>query len=640
MRALKTGWLISVVVVLSLLVFSCSGGGTSTNPQLPDPGEGGPPSGDPPESVTLGFNPGPFTIPGGFGDLRGVAASTDYVYVADSTTVYAFDKAGTFINFAAAPATVKALAVLPPAPDIDIPNDPGYDVANFPVILHDPVPQYGYVTIYPPNLDPGATREDVGAADANRQGSLPPFGIMDPPNQDAPYLCMAVYDMTVDRFGSILLTADIDYKGIAPTPDWPHALQVLDRLNGYTPAVGGTFTVDDGTGTGNVVTLGVPCFHVALGSPGPAIGDNGDGIGPGSIATLGNIATDTFFPFNRPDTEYTLYIGAANFLRDYVGVAQMTVKLESLNDHYFLSQMVDNGFGYLRVIGNGTGSAPGSFSANPPINPDGGLEDPDLTNGGPSGMITDPLTDNIYVTDPGNRRVQMFDGDTGEFLGQIGDGTRGRAGSSFLAPSSIGTDYNGNIWICDVSDLRILREGGDPDYKFGNIGGTVRRLDTGNTLEGTTITVGNEFGAIDFRTSNINGDYQFSNLLVGSYFLSASKFNYDSDTTTANVIADQTVRIDFNLNPRTQATTGSYTGHIVDANTNLDLEGVTIQIVNTSLTTVSDSLGGFVILNIQPGTYQALFTKDGYETLTRDVQINAGVATTDPTLEMTPLPLL
>ncbi|HES58365.1 MAG TPA: hypothetical protein ENO21_02935, partial [Firmicutes bacterium] len=249
-------------------------------------------------------------------------------------------------------------------------------------------------------------------------------------------------------------------------------------------------------------------------------------------------------------------------------------------------------------------------------------------------------TDNVYIADPGNRRVQVFSGANGEFIRQIGDGTRGRAGSSFLAPSSVAVDYNGNIWICDVSDLRILREGGDPDYAFGNVGGTVRRLDNGNTLEGTTITLGNEFGAIDFRTSNINGDYLFGNMLVGSYFLTASKFNYDSDTTTVNVIADQTVRVDFNLQPRTQAVTGSYTGHIIDANSNLDLEGVNIQIVNTSLSTVSDSLGGFLILNIQPGNYQVVFTRDGYETLTRDVEISAGVVTTDPTIEMVPIPLI
>jgi hypothetical protein len=248
------------------------------------------------------------------------------------------------------------------------------------------------------------------------------------------------------------------------------------------------------------------------------------------------------------------------------------------------------------------------------------------------------MTDNVYICDPGNRRVQVFAPGTGDFVRTIGDGTRGRAGSQFLAPNSAAIDYEGNVFICDVNDLRVLREK-QPGVHFGNIGGTVRRIDNHTPLEGATVSLGNELGAIAVRATNINGDYLINYLKTGTYYMTATKFGFDPDTAQVQILNDTTVRADFNLTPHTPAVVGSYMGSIIDDVTNLFLPNVLVEIIGTSMTATTDSIGGFLITNITPGTYQVRFSLAGYTTITRDVEIIAGSVTNDALIKMVPLPL-
>jgi hypothetical protein len=609
------------VIWLALLVFgmvSCGGGGDDKEvvDPIPNPNDQGN-GGDPDIPTIPGGTAGQFTLPGGtaFGDLRGVAASQEYVYVADSTTLYAFDKNGRLVNAAQAPSTIQAVAVFPPTPNLDLPGDDGYFLAGFPVILCTPYAT-GYIRIYGPNLDTFTTVEDQGAPDAVKYIDLP-SGQMSPPTQSWA-ICTYTYDMAIDRFGSILVTMDLDVSCTDPSPDFPRCMQIFNRFNGFAIEYGGPRQCPpEIPGPPQL-----PCFSRAY------------GYAPGQMGTL---SIDTFFPFNRSDLSYSWYNGDYNLLRDYVGVSNITFNPESLIPSYEVGLLVNNDFGYNRVIGETVGSADGSFNQNPPRNQDGGLEDPDLSNGGPSGMICDPLTDDVLICDPGNRRIQRFDRGTGKFLRTYGNGSRGVAGDSFLAPSSVATDYEGNIFVCDVNTLRVLREGGDPEKHYGNIGGTVRRLDTGATLPGATVSLGNELGMLALRTADINGQYLVQNLLVGTYYMTASRFNYDSDSATINVIADKTVKANFNLNPRDPATTGSVTGNIIDSYTNLYLPDVTVRVIGTSLTATTDDLGRFLITTLAPGTYQLVFECDGYVTATRDLEILPGAVVTIPLMQMDPI---
>lgn len=626
LRLLTTG------LACCLLAAGCGGGdGTTTPPgdPGPNPGEGG---GDPDNPVTIGDAPGAFTLPGGtpFGDLRGVAASQQFVYVADASTVYCFDKNGSFVNFLAAPGVVEGVAVMPPAPDVDVPDVQNYPVANFPVVLTQPVGGLGYVFVYPPNLDLQSTREDGTNPDGFKNITLPLGGEpIVPPASNVLLVCTRTYDLAVDRFGSIFVSADIDVT-CTPQLDFPRALQSFNRFQGYVLESPHIFVCPDGDPPPSTPSLSWHRFW------GELPGDAEAAIGPGGVGDMGTLAFDTFFPFNRPETSFTYYCGRFNFTRDYVGVTSITY--DPFGDpQYQIPTFVGNQFGVNEVIGETVGNAPGSFSQYPPTN-GGQLEDPDLTNGGPSGMSVDPLTDELYVCDPGNRRIQVFDRDTHEFLRQIGDGSRGRSGSAFVAPSSIAVDFQGNLFVCDVTDLRYIPEK-LADRKYGDVGGTVRRLDNDLPLPGSTVTIGNELGTLAIAATNINGQYRFENLRIGTFYMTATKFNYDSDTATIQIKPDVMVEANFNLNPRTPPTVGSYVGDVIDADSNLYLRDVVVTIVGTSLTATTDSLGHFLFTAIAPGTYQVTFAREGYETLTRDVIITSGNTTTDGLIQLVPLPL-
>ncbi len=639
MKRLNLIWLLLLTLALVLGSVSCGGGdGTTTPPNFPP--DDGPIGGDPQDPDIIPDPPAPFLPPGGsFGDLRGVAASQQYVYVADDSVVYCYDKQGALVNFTTALNEVQGLAVLPPSAEVDINGGSSYLLPNHVAVLHDPVPNWGWVTLYPPNLDPDTTREDEQNPDPQRRDGLPPGGQgFNPPDvapPPPPWHCIAVYDIAVDRFGSIFTTVDIDIDQSAPVPDFPRAGVIMNRFDDYNSVFAGTTPIEDENG--DPVDTQTPFWHQTFGS---GIGDfdtytDGNDITPFTQVNLGQIAFDTYYPFNRADLQYTLYAGGANFTRDYVGIGFIRLDPNAVTPTYVISEWVENGFGYNRVIGESGGGAPGSFAINPAVNPDtGALEDPDLTAGGPSGMAVDPLTDQVYICDPGNRRVQVFEKGTGAFIRQIGNGGRGRASGTFLAPSNVAVDYEGNIYITDVNDLRYLQEK-LPDRSYGNVGGTVRRLDNNTPLEGASVSLGSELGTLAIRATNINGDYLVRNLRTGTYYMTATKFNYDSDTATVQVLSDTTVRADFNLTPRTPPVTGGYSGNLIDGDTNLYLSGVTVSVVGTSLTTVSDSIGHYQLTNLAPGTYQVVFTLDGYTTLTRDVEILAGQITVDNLLQMT-----
>ena len=276
----KIGLLMMTLALLSLFAGTGCGGGDGEEvivPPInePDPGD----FGDPDEPVIVPLPNNPFVVPGGLENVRGVAVTQNFVYVADINALYAFDKVGNLRNVAPSPAgsSIQGVAVFPPAPDVDIDTAVDYVLAGFPAIVHDPIRSYGYVTIYGPDLDTAVTIEDGEAPDGSKFISLP-TGAIDPPDNDSPFLCVRTFDIAIDRFGSIHVTADIDVKESEPFPDFPSALQAFNRYRSFGLDVGGQVQDDEGN------DLAAPCFHTSLGHA------------TGALATL---AFDTYFPLNR-----------------------------------------------------------------------------------------------------------------------------------------------------------------------------------------------------------------------------------------------------------------------------------------------------------------------------------------------------
>jgi sugar lactone lactonase YvrE len=80
----------------------------------------------------------------------------------------------------------------------------------------------------------------------------------------------------------------------------------------------------------------------------------------------------------------------------------------------------------------------------------------------PSGIATDGL-DNLYVADRGNRRVQKFDSD-GTFLTKWGGPGTGDGRFAYPGPSDLAADASGNVYVADTGNQRIQKFDSDGTF--------------------------------------------------------------------------------------------------------------------------------------------------------------------------------
>ena len=138
--------------------------------------------------------------------------------------------------------------------------------------------------------------------------------------------------------------------------------------------------------------------------------------------------------------------------------------------------------------------------------------------------------------------------------------------------------------------------------------------------------------------TNINGEYRFESLPLATYFLTADKFGYTTDSASVDLVADQTVIVNFNLYPHLPPTVGYYVGAVYNDVTNQAIPEVTVHLIGTSLSATTDIHGRFNMDDIPAGDYQVEFMHEDYITLTRDLHIVAGQTTRHDTIRLTPLP--
>ena len=103
--------------------------------------------------------------------------------------------------------------------------------------------------------------------------------------------------------------------------------------------------------------------------------------------------------------------------------------------------------GYITQWGS-AGSGDGQFGADA------------FPNTGPRGVATDS-SDNVYVVDSGNNRIQKFDPD-GNFITKWG--SAGSGDGQFSEPVGVATDSFGNVFVADSGNNRIQKF--EPDGTF------------------------------------------------------------------------------------------------------------------------------------------------------------------------------
>ena len=638
--------LVLLVAISVIAILSCTPGGTPT--PIPDPkpptdtGTGG---GDPREPQYYGVGQLlPETLE--YGDLVDVAVNEDFIYILDEEVVYAFTKSGVLVNTAAIPVTpAKGLTVIPDNPRPPDPSKTPYLFAKHVAVSHTPGPGFlggCAVAIFGPNLDWLMNVQDDIELNILKRFDLPRYFFLADlgqpaeltiPNvtqgEDAIFQIYYTGDIVAARDGSLLQKATIDFVGVDPPPNSNQIIIYHPEVGpaGYHMYFPPAHDVPAPADIGDIIAEGDP---VAVPWFEPMLGDQ--------TGQTTNLALSSLYPSTREDT-MNYYSGDATLTRDFVGVGQFLYDTTFIPTVYAFTAVAGNSFGWNRIIGEGYGSAPGSFAINPAINPvTGELEDPDDDNGGPAGIGIDPRTDDVFICDPGNRRVQIFN-KTGVFLRQIGDGNRGTSGNSLIAPSSVTVDLDGTVYICDTNILRVFREA-DQRLEFGNLTGTVRNTKVPNPIPvvDATITVSNLSGGVVTTTlTDVNGQYRINNMLVGDYFVVANKFQYESDSTKVTMLADETVVANFNLFPVIGTAPGHITGVVLDGVTNLSIHGATVSVVGTSLTTMTDPNGFFTINDIEAGDWQVRFDMDLYNTAVRDVHIVESMTTTMGVIRMQPL---
>lgn len=648
--------LLTVALMLVMLVASCGGGGDGEAPGGPGqegfaplPPSGAPPGGDPDESTP--FFTGAFALPGGasFGDLRGVAAGRRYVYVGDATTLYAFDLQGNFVNAVtgalAGWTVLQSVGVIPPDPQPEDGDETNYPYPDYPIIAVNPFTAGtwgGAAVIYAPNLDDAVTIEQADnpygapkfypiprAQDWQRYTLYPCTPLPGDPGP-CPLTIVYTYDMDITREGTVAIIFDLDLPCTPPFPDYPQAMVFFDPHEGYLAAPHATQNIQIPGEDQNAPprTVQAP-FHY-------------EGFGEGT-GSLGQLAFANTYPQTRVDMQ-RLYVEDYIMENDYVGFNTLSVDKTLPPFKYSPGPLLDNTYGYSPIIGIPAGALPGSFAWGPPIGPGGGLEDPDLDQGGPSGMAVDPRTDHLFVCDPGNRRIQVFDPD-GYYVRQIGDGLRGTSGNRLVAPSDLTVMLDGTVLVCDTvgdgSGIGLLRvfPSAPSAPEFGSVGGSVFNagLNPPGPMVGATVSISGPNGTLDVVETNINGEYRFENLPLGTYHLVALKTNYTTDHTDVDLIRDETVLVNFNLYPREGQVNGGYVGYLYNEATRLPVPGATVRILPTSLEATSDTYGKFTFDDILAGDYQVEISAAGYATLTKDVHIVAGQTTVDYTIFLTPL---
>ncbi|MFJ9752945.1 S8 family serine peptidase [Streptomyces chartreusis] len=133
-----------------------------------------------------------------------------------------------------------------------------------------------------------------------------------------------------------------------------------------------------------------------------------------------------------------------------------------------------------------------------------------------------------------------------------------------------------------------------PRGALGALDGTVR-AEGGEPVGGVKITAD---GPIDRTTTTAaDGSYAFPALSVGDYELTAAKFGYGRQTTTATVTENATATGDFTL---TQAASGKLTGTVSSAAGPAAHASVTI--TDTPVTATTDAQGRFEV-TLPHGTY-------------------------------------
>lgn len=159
-------------------------------------------------------------------------------------------------------------------------------------------------------------------------------------------------------------------------------------------------------------------------------------------------------------------------------------------------------------------------------------------------------------------------------------------------------------------DLGTLRMNKNPDVKISTLKGSVKSVESGILLDGVSVSLG---GREVFSDSN--GEYTIDGIAAGSYILTLKKAGYLQKQIAITIAENTTLYYNVQLSSIDFPIEATVQGEVIDSNTTLPLQGVTIALsgaVTSTLNTQSD--GKFSFNQLAAGTYSIEISKDGYRT--------------------------
>lgn len=161
----------------------------------------------------------------------------------------------------------------------------------------------------------------------------------------------------------------------------------------------------------------------------------------------------------------------------------------------------------------------------------------------------------------------------------------------------------------------------------GDIKGTIRDSFSKAGLSGVTAKV-NQAGYTKYAmSSNVVGEYYFSNVTAGKYDLNFEKSGYKSlNWSGITVINGQITTIDVEME-QGLLYRGSIMGKVTDKTTSTPIPGATVTLSQGGIskaTNITDASGIYKFTMLAPGMYDIKITKDGYQDI-----IKTGVSVTN-----------
>jgi len=153
------------------------------------------------------------------------------------------------------------------------------------------------------------------------------------------------------------------------------------------------------------------------------------------------------------------------------------------------------------------------------------------------------------------------------------------------------------------------------------VSGTVTDADTGDAIDGATVTLEDSDGNVESTTTGSDGGYAFTGVAADEYTVTADADGYGADSATVSIASgDGDVVQDFQLDPEP----GTLSGQVTDSETGDPIESATVTIEETGQEATTDSNGEYTIDPVDQGTYNVTVRHPDYVNETVEVTVSPG----------------